>query len=314
MIRVRVVKGWNFPDLKRQTPGGDGIWGDILLTEEPLPECEYLLLLGVPTKDIEVRCPPENVWLICQEPPTENFLALHGGTRQCARIYTQDVSRKASRFIHSQPALPWFVNRDYTYLRDCSPPEKTRDLSWVTSNKGFLRGHQKRIQFLNRIRNTVEFDLFGRGFQEVEDKWDGLAPYRYTIAVENFAGPYYFTEKIMDAYLSWTMPIYCGCTNIDSFFPKESYVALDINSPDAPAMLREIVKSDLAERHKDAIAEARRIILDELQLFPFLSAQIKADLTRSGCCYDRRQALRIRGTRLFARRLYNKVLKLAHLN
>lgn len=282
------------------------------MTEEPLPECEYLLLLGVPTRDVAVKCPPENVWLICQEPPTEGFLALHGGTNQCARIYTQDVARKGARFFHSQPALPWFVNRDYTWLRDCPPPEKTRDLSWVTSNKSLLQGHQKRLAFLNHVRETVPFDLFGRGFKEIEDKWDALAPYRYTLAVENHACPYYFTEKIVDAYLSWTMPIYHGCTNLASFFPEESFVAFDVNSPDAYSLIRQALQSDVAERHREAIAEARRRILDQLQLFPFLESQIKADLARRGWSVER-QPLHIRGTRLLARRLVNRALRMMRL-
>lgn len=313
MTRIRIVKGWTFPDLRRQTPGNDGIWDDIALTEEPLEECDYLLLLGVPATDVIVRCAPENVWLICQEPPTEGFLALHGGTRQCARIYTQDVNRRGGRYIHSQPALPWFVNRDYSYLRSCAPPEKSRALSWVTSNKGLLRGHRKRMEFLERIRGTVDFDLYGRGFQQVDDKWDALAPYRYSIAVENFACPYYFTEKLMDAYLSWTMPIYHGCTNIGDFFPKDSYVPFDISAPDAPERLREILNSDLAERHRDAIAEARRRILEQYQLFPFLSAEIRSDIQRRGRAAQSK-SIKLPGTRLLWRRAMHKAMRWSRLD
>ena len=31
----------------------------------------------------------------------------------------------------------------------------------------------------------MPFDLFGRGFHPIADKWDGIAPYRYSIAFEN---------------------------------------------------------------------------------------------------------------------------------
>jgi hypothetical protein len=46
------------------------------------------------------------------------------------------------------------------------------------------------MKFLRKIqKNNLEFDLYGRGFCSIEDKWDGLAPYRYSLAIENFSGP-----------------------------------------------------------------------------------------------------------------------------
>src|SRR5687768_17715451 len=53
--------------------------------------------------------------------------------------------------------------------------------------------------------------------------------YRYSLAIENFSGPYYWTEKVIDCYLSWTMPLYFGCTNLADYFPAESFVQIDIH-------------------------------------------------------------------------------------
>ena len=39
--------------------------------------------------------------------------------------------------------------------------------------------------------------------------------------MENERLPFYFTEKIIDCFLSGTIPIYYGCTNIENYFnPK----------------------------------------------------------------------------------------------
>jgi hypothetical protein len=123
----------------------------------------------------------------------------------------------------------------------------------------------------------VKFDLFGRGFQPVADKWDGLAPYRYSIAVENHSGPDYWTEKIVDCFLAGTMPIYFGATNIADYFPADSFVWLDIDDPNAPRRVAEIVRSDLAERHREAVAEARRRVLEEHNFFPRFAKLIDED-------------------------------------
>ena len=117
--------------------------------------------------------------------------------------------------------------------------------------------------FLERISGKVEFDLFGRGFTPLADKWDGLAPYRYSIAVENYRGPDYWTEKIADCFLSWTMPIYYGCTNITDYFPPEAMVLIDIDDiEEAVDKIREAIAQDLWRKNLDAIEYARKLVLE----------------------------------------------------
>lgn len=309
VITVRVVKYWQFPDLRRQTPAEDGRWNEILVTEHPVEDCDYLLLLGIPKESFSVRCSPKNVWMVCQEPPTEGFRYLHGGHPACARVYTQDIARRGPRFFHSQPALPWFVNRNYSTLKTQTVPDKSRSLSWVTSNKALLKGHRSRMNFLESLK-SLDFDLFGRGFREIEDKWDALAPYHYTLAIENHRCPFYFTEKLMDAFLTWTVPIYYGCTNLESFFPRESYIPLDITSPDAVEKVRHVTARRPTTEQMDAIAEARRRVLDEYQLFPFLMSQIAADKARLGDISQFRTCINIAGTRLLLRRAHHKAMRL----
>jgi len=131
------------------------------------------------------------------------------------------------------------------------------------------------MAFLHRIEGRLEFDLWGRGFTPIPDKWDGVAPHRYSLAIENFSGPDYWTEKIADCFLSWTMPIYYGCTNIEEYFPKEALVRIDIASPDAVRIVEETMRSDLWRRSREAIAFARELVLEKHQFFPFVSEQIR---------------------------------------
>lgn len=297
MTLVRIAKNWTWPDLKRQTPGGRGEWEGIRFTEESVEVADYVVVLNRAPEPLEIQCPPEHIWAVMQEPPTEHFAPLHRGAACFERVYTQNPRLRERRYVYSQPALPWHVNRTYDELCEMPAPDKTHRLSWITSSISLLEGHRARLRFLERLHGEVEFDLYGRGFQPIKDKWDGLAPYRYSLAVENFRNPYYWTEKIADCFLSWTMPIYYGCTRIEAYFPAEAMIQIDIDDPDALQKIREVIQSDLWHERLDAIAEARDRVLNRYQLFPFLARQIRAYEAQSGRHSKRGQAVTIDGKR-----------------
>jgi hypothetical protein len=278
MTLVRIVKSWSTPDLLRQTPGGAGVWSDVRFTLDPVERCDYLAILNHVPEPITVEVPRQNIWCFIQEPPLPAYRCFEKGFRHYHRVFTQDRRLRGPKFIQSHGSLPWHVGKSYDELAASSLPPKTKTLAWITSNLGAHRGHRLRLQFLERLRSCgVPFDLFGRGFNPVADKWDGLAPYRYAIAVENHAGPDYWTEKIADCFLAGAMPIYFGATNLTSYFPAGSFVWLDIDDPAAPQRVAEIIASDLAEKNHDALREARRRVLDEHNLFPRLARLIAED-------------------------------------
>jgi hypothetical protein len=72
-------------------------------------------------------------------------------------------------------------------------------------------------------------DWYCKGENPIENKWDGLKAYKYSIAIENSAHLHYFTEKIMDCFLALSMPIYWGCPNILDYFPEKAIILIDIN-------------------------------------------------------------------------------------
>ena len=90
--------------------------------------------------------------------------------------------------------------------------------SCITSAKNFLPGHSTRLNFIQNIKNKV--DLFGRGIREIPSKLDALHNYAFTVAIENNTATddYYFTEKLIECFVTGTVPIYHGCPNIGEFF------------------------------------------------------------------------------------------------
>ena len=276
MKLVRIIMGWsNWLDLMKQTPGHSGNWHDLHFTLDPVNECDYVVILNSFPEDTVVTCPPEHVWAIMQEPPSSSYRKHLLRSGLFSRVYTPDVSLQGDKYIQSHGSIPWHVKKDYDTLKSGPLPVKTRVLSWITSAQMLVKGHRRRMAFLHQLQRHTTFDLWGWGFTPIEDKWDGLAPYRYALAVENHSGPFYWSEKLADCFLSWTMPIYYGCENLEAYFPAESFVRIDIQSPDAIRVIQEVIKSDLWLKNREAIAYARELVLDKYQLFPFVANEIQ---------------------------------------
>lgn len=73
---------------------------------------------------------------------------------------------------------------------------------------------------------------------------------------------YYFTEKINDCFLCYTIPLYYGCTNVDKFFPPQSYIKINLGDIKSTARIinEELSKSDYQER-LPYLQEAREAVI-----------------------------------------------------
>jgi len=99
---------------------------------------------------------------------------------------------------------------------ECRVYDKSLPVSIIASSKRQTSGHKLRHKVISLFKGRM--DVFGRGYKPVEHKLEALAPYRYSIVIENIREPNYFTEKIVDCFATGTVPIYWGCPNIGEFF------------------------------------------------------------------------------------------------
>jgi len=312
MALIRVAKDYEWPDILRQTPGGKGVWDDIRFTTDDVEECDALVVLNNRMKhDIRVRCPQGYVWALMQETYVWGFAEWMIERHQAFdRVYTNYVPSPDPKYVISQPALAWFVNRTFDELTTCAMPEKTRPLSWIVGNCRDLPGHIKRYTFLHAVQALpgLDIDLYGRAVRPIADKWDGLAPYRYSIAAENTDSPDYWTEKVADCFLSWTVPFYYGCENLEKYFPADSFIRIDINRPkEALEIIQRTLNEDDWLRRLPALEEARQRVLYEHQIFPYLSKLIKAEPSGNLPRIDRTIPAYRRSFRTRMRRLIYKI-------
>lgn len=272
MKTVRISNPYTYPDLRRQLPDGTDTWEDLRFVFDDQTEADLTVVIGFTAEDLHVPNGKKNTLLLIQEPPIYE----NDWMKKQFADYGKVVSfwKGIGNNLAEQSALPWHVNKGYSELSSLKAEAITKAdrVSWITSKYSHKSGQRLRLDFLKYLQQVqFDFDLFGKGFQPIEDKFDGIAPYRYSLALENYATDHYWTEKIADCYLSWTMPVYYGCRNIFKYFPEESMIHID---PKKPAQSLEKIQQAIAdkawEKHLDAIGHARQLILNQYQLFPWI--------------------------------------------
>lgn len=277
MLTVKIIKDWESPNLLRQTPNSLGIWNNVKFILETNLDSDYIIVLNKIDLDLSVFISIENVWAVMQEPYIKGIhewmVNKHG---QFSRVYTHFIFNKKDKYKVSQPLLPWHIEKTYDDLVNMEIPIKNQLISCISSNKSQFPGHILRVNFIrNLINSKIDIKLFGRGFNYLNDKFDGLSSFKYSIVIENSSSSNYWTEKISDCFLSYTMPFYYGCTNINDYFPENSLIKIDINNfQKSIEIIEEAIASELWEKNIDSIVFSRNKILNEYQFFPFIANEI----------------------------------------
>jgi len=151
--------------------------------------------------------------------------------------------------------------------------EKPKVLSSIISNLTVLPSHKERFAFINKLKGHYkdQLDWFSKGENTfLEDKWDGLVDYKYSIAIENSSYDNYFTEKLSDCFLAYAYPFYSGCSNISDFFDERSLIIINVKDfKQAIDTIDTAIRENVYEQNLLYIAESRRLVLEK---YHFLAA------------------------------------------
>jgi Glycosyltransferase family 10 (fucosyltransferase) C-term len=185
--------------------------------------------------------------------------------QQYATVYSSLPN--SSNTVLSHGFLGWHVLQNWTELSGLALPEKQKMMSCIASGLQQFKGHRLRYNFINILKKEIpSINFFGKESNYIPDKMDGLLPYRYSIAIENTSAPWYFTEKITDCFLAYTVPVYYGCKNIGKYFPEKSFINIDIEEPIiAIEKIRQIIENDDWQERIGALQEARELVLNKYQ-------------------------------------------------
>ncbi|HTL88435.1 MAG TPA: glycosyltransferase family 10 [Leptolyngbya sp.] len=228
----------------------------------------------------------EQLIYLLREPPLDEIVHITKANYEKASQYCAYVSGPDDYAPNPDymPAI-WYLGNSFRELNEMPPPEKIRKCSWITSGISRTENHLKRLAFLKLLQeNELSFDLYGRGLPDwakttgqVGNKWYGMAPYYYNLSIENYAeNDWYATEKLWDALLSWCLPIYYGGSAADKLLPPGSFLRLPSMDEKGLKYIEEVIATpDAWYEAKDAIAEARQVILHKLNLVNWLSEYVE---------------------------------------
>ncbi len=108
---------------------------------------------------------------------------------------------------------------------------KTKLCSMVASPKDSLPGHRKRLEVAQKLQHKLS--LFGGahgskrlGSHKFFEKSKGLADFCFSVAMENCQVSLYYTEKLTDCFLTGTVPVYWGASEIAEVFDERGIITL----------------------------------------------------------------------------------------
>ena len=256
---------------------------------------QWNYLKGVPTVDdadvvfmfdgVDVRDAPlleklktKKLFAVRTEPPCVSKQPIRIPNILMDRVTTVDYTKQPIWYF----AKWWEMSKAYSHedFLDMPYGKKVGKMSCLLSNKNFTPGHQKRLKFVNRLADISPnlLTLYGRnnisinnGALSHEDKYLAYKGSEYNLCFENCSIPNYFSDKMFDAILMWSMPIYFGATNISEYLPPDSFHSLSKNLDEGDIeKVKNICKYPPSKKNIKALEESRHLILEKYSLWASL--------------------------------------------
>ncbi len=137
-------------------------------------------------------------------------------------------------------------------------------LSFIRSKKKCLSGHKLRYTLYETITKKRSYELF---FPEsyLDTKIPLFHDSMFHLAIENCQQNNYFTEKIIDCFISYTIPIYWGCPNIFEYFDINGIITFS-SKEQLELILDSLTPEDYTKR-LDAVLKNKKIAEEKYVFF-----------------------------------------------
>ena len=158
--------------------------------------------------------------------------AVHGWHMRLLPVFHRRFFRVLTRDRRLLARIPngVFHNHTFAFVEDPEGVEtaKSRACSLIASGKRDQEGHRLRHRIVETVRaEGLDIQIMGRGYAPFGRKEEGLAPFRYSVVIENSREPSYITEKLIDACLCRTVPIYWGAPDVAEWFDPAGLIVCE---------------------------------------------------------------------------------------
>ena len=148
-----------------------------------------------------------------------DFMLQHYNEVEYVFTYDKKFAEKIPNSVLFPSAQTWIRREDFQIY------PKTKETCLIASLKKDLPAHLFRYDIIGRYGK--EIDTFGITEPWFENKVDILKHYRYAIEAQNCKKDFYFTERLIDCFLTGTVPIFWGCPSIGKFFNMDGIITFD---------------------------------------------------------------------------------------
>ena len=205
---------------------------------------------------------PKNKYAWLLEPPsispqTYEYLKNNNNKFEKVLTYDKELLDRGENFIFYPHSGCWIPKKEQKIYK------KSKLISIIASSKKQTLGHKLRHDVINRYKNIM--DIYGRGYNPVKLKTEALKDYMFSVTIENIKKDYYFTEKLIDCFMTGTIPIYYGCPSISNFFDPNGIIIFDNlqNIDDTLQTLNKNTYNSKKESIKYNFEEAKKYLISE---------------------------------------------------
>ena len=260
----------------------DGVYNDVVFVcpSTPDSDVDYIITgFEYAFNDLNFFVDPSKLWLWSGgEPYYYPMIPIFENRKEFSKVLSHKGDSVMNGEFMQIPSMTWFDDITRACFLNRAVVPKTKNISWISSNKIYYSGHIDRLKLIRKIHKEKFVDIYGVGFEYVEQKVPVLEKYKYAIAMENsWNEKDYITEKIADCFMARTMPIYLGPQDIFKCFPEKSLIRMDLDDKFLIEKIKEISESDLYLERMPYIEEARELALDKWNTFEVLSEKIRSD-------------------------------------
>lgn len=185
------------------------------------------------------------------------------------------------KYHRSIPYVHFHHMATYDQLNAINETKRIKLICSITSGLNGIPGYQSRRLFLETFSTANPyFDLFGK-FSKLAAaipsyrgqclfKWKTVSQYKYSLVIENSTDDYYISEKIFDALICGSMPIYHGSDKIFEVLPKEWFYYLPSLDASEISRLNSFIATDAYRAISENRAEICKIIYEKYSFYSAL--------------------------------------------
>ena len=172
-----------------------------------------------------------NIWCTYENrrPPAEGFdltfsfdLESYSGTNYYLPLIYLYMNHRETETSHSK----------YSLSTNSASQSRVVEESFFKKKQGFLSAfinnpHPMRLHAIKKLNKLGKVELFGRSVNNyIQDKTGTAGLYWFNLCFENDLYPGYITEKILEAWISKSVPLYWG-SDKGKILNSKAYVNLD---------------------------------------------------------------------------------------